>query len=221
MSRKTEMKGVRFHVLCLLVGLVGLSLIMGGTTSYGQSKKALIDLNTASEKELESIKGIGPALAKKIVAGRPFKSVDDLTKAGIPAKTVEGMKPLVTIGSSAASPVPASPAKAAATPKASAKETPAKPEPSVAAPAPQKAAAQAVKSTEKAAATTAAKLAPGQKININKATKEQLDALPEIGPVKAQAIIDGRPYKKIEDVMKVKGIKEGTFGKIKDIITVD
>jgi ERCC4-type nuclease len=52
------------------------------------------------------------------------------------------------------------------------------------------------------------------------ATKEQLEALPEIGPVKAQAIIDGRPYQKPEDVMKVKGIKEGTYGKIKEYITV-
>jgi competence protein ComEA len=38
--------------------------------------------------------------------------------------------------------------------------------------------------------------------------------------LKAQAIIDGRPYQKIEDIMKVKGIKEGTFNKIKDYITV-
>jgi competence protein ComEA len=38
--------------------------------------------------------------------------------------------------------------------------------------------------------------------------------------VKAQAIIDGRPYQKPEDVMKVKGIKEGTYGVIKDYITV-
>ena len=45
--------------------------------------------------------------------------------------------------------------------------------------------------------------------------------MPEIGPVKAQAIIDGRPYKKTEDVMKVKGIKQGTFNKIKDSITVE
>jgi competence protein ComEA len=37
-------------------------------------------------------------------------------------------------------------------------------------------------------------------------SKEKLEALPEIGPVKAQAIIDGRLYKKAED--KVKGIKE-------------
>ena len=65
------------------------------------------------------------------------------------------------------------------------------------------------------------KLAPGQKVNINTATKEQLDALPGIGPVKAQAIIDGRPYKKTEDIMKVKGIKQGEFNKIKDVITVE
>jgi competence protein ComEA len=47
-----------------------------------------------------------------------------------------------------------------------------------------------------------------------------LDKLFDIGPAKAQAIINGRPYSKIEDVMKVKGIKEGIFSKIKDSITV-
>jgi competence protein ComEA len=61
-------------------------------------------------------------------------------------------------------------------------------------------------------------------VNINTATKEELDALPEIGPVKAQAIIDYRnangPFKTPEDVMKVNGIKEGTFGKIKGMISV-
>ena len=76
--------------------------------------------------------------------------------------------------------------------------------------------------TEKAkvAEKSVPKLAPGQKVNINAATKEQLEALPEIGPVKAQAIIDGRPYQKTEDIMKVKGIKEGTYNKIKDYITL-
>ncbi len=215
MPKKMETKGFRFHLLFLLVGLVGLSLILGGTASYGQAKKTLIDLNSASEKELESIKGIGPALAKKIVAGRPYKSVDDLSKAGIPAKTIEAMKPLVKAGASA-------PAAAAAPPaKAPAKEKAAKAAASAPATAAQKATAPAVKTPAKAAAATAAKLAPGQKVNLNKATKEQLETLPEIGPVKAQAIIDGRPYKKIDDVMKIKGIKEGTFGKIKDFIVVD
>src|SRR6187402_1185561 len=61
-------------------------------------------------------------------------------------------------------------------------------------------------------------------VNINTATKDELDALPGIGPVKAQAIVDYRsangPFKTPEDIMKVKGIKEGEFGKIKDQIAV-
>src|SRR5690242_9133818 len=61
-------------------------------------------------------------------------------------------------------------------------------------------------------------------VNINTADKAELEALPEIGPVKAQAIIDYRnangPFKSPEDVMKVSGIKEGTYGKIKGLISV-
>lgn len=68
-------------------------------------------------------------------------------------------------------------------------------------------------------APPAAKLAPGEKVNINSASKEKLEALPGIGPVKAQAIIAGRPYAKPEDIMKVKGIKQGIYDKIKNQIT--
>lgn len=58
---------------------------------------AKVDLNTASEKDLESLPGVGSATAKKITAGRPYSSVDDLSKAGVPASTVKKIAPLVMV----------------------------------------------------------------------------------------------------------------------------
>lgn len=62
------------------------------------------------------------------------------------------------------------------------------------------------------------------KVNLNTATKEQLCTLPGIGESKAESIISYRnehgAYGQIEDIMKVEGIKDGLFQKIKDRITV-
>ena len=60
-------------------------------------------------------------------------------------------------------------------------------------------------------------------VNINSATKEQLETLDGIGPVKAQAIIDYRkkngPFRTLEDLKKVDGIGDATFDKVrKDIM---
>ena len=193
--------------------VVAMAPVLSGPIAYGQKP---VDLNTASEKELEAIKGVGPATAKKIIAGRPYKSVDELSKAGLSAKQVEAMKPFVMVGSAA--PAPAAPAGTGkVAPAAPSKEAPAKAAATVVPAKP--ATATPAKAAEKPS-KPAMKLAPGQKVNINTATKEELDALPGIGPVKAQAIIDGRPYQKPEDIMKVKGIKQGEFNKIKDIIIV-
>jgi competence protein ComEA len=221
MLKKAETKCFKTYLLLLLACFMGLSFIFCSTPSYGEAQKTLINLNTASAKDLETIKGVGPATSKKIIEGRPYKSVEDLKKTGIPDKTIESIKPYVTVS---AAPAPGKlTAETKTTPQtktvSSAKTT----ETPVATKGPTKEAAtpaEKAKTSSKPTAQSSAKLAPGQKININTATKEQIEALPEIGPVKAQAIIDGRPYKKAEDVMKVKGIKEGTFNKIKDSIVV-
>ena len=61
-------------------------------------------------------------------------------------------------------------------------------------------------------------------ININTATVEQLDLLPEIGPVLAQRIVDYRneygPYTSVNDLLYVNGIGEKTLAKIISLITV-
>jgi hypothetical protein len=66
-----------------------------------------LDLNTASEKELDSLPGVGPATAKKIVQGRPYNSVDDLAKAGVASKQIETIRPLVTVSGGTAANAPA------------------------------------------------------------------------------------------------------------------
>jgi hypothetical protein len=57
-----------------------------------------VDLNNASEKDLDSLPGVGPATAKKIIDHRPYQSVDDLAKAGVAAKEIERIRAMVTVG---------------------------------------------------------------------------------------------------------------------------
>lgn len=64
-----------------------------------KSPQGLLDLNTATEKELQSIKGIGPVLAERIIAGRPYRTVDDLLKVkGIGPKRLEKIRAHVVVG---------------------------------------------------------------------------------------------------------------------------
>jgi DNA uptake protein ComE-like DNA-binding protein len=52
-----------------------------------------VDLNSAPESEIVKLPGINKLMAKRIVAMRPFLSVNDLIKTGLPKKTIERLKP--------------------------------------------------------------------------------------------------------------------------------
>jgi competence ComEA-like helix-hairpin-helix protein len=63
-------------------------------------------------------------------------------------------------------------------------------------------------------------VADEKRININTATKDELEKLPEIGPALAQRIIEGRPYGLVEDLLRVKGIGKATLERLKKVVKV-
>jgi competence protein ComEA len=191
-------------------------------TSSGRAIKR-VDVNNADAATLETLPGIGPAMAERIIAGRPYKNLDDLGKVkGLSKSKLDALKNDVVFGMSTR----ARPAVAGETAKKPSKAAESKDRdatsPTTAQESkPTKASSAPVSANEHAAS----KLAPGEKININKASAEELDGLPGIGPTKAKAIVDYRTqngeFKSIEDIEKVRGIKGGIFSKIRDHIKVD
>ncbi len=113
-------------VLAVLLPLSG-AFAAPQTAGKAAPAAGLVNLNTAPQADLEKLPGIGPATAKKIIAGRPYTSVSELTsKAGIPAATMQKLSPQVTVGAGTATPA-VKPVQKPAAPAPTAVKTPAAP----------------------------------------------------------------------------------------------
>jgi len=81
-----------------LAPLFAIALVAALFPTRAEAAKEKVDINTATQKELEDLPGVGEATAKKIIAGRPYSSVKDLSRAGVSEATITKISPLVKAG---------------------------------------------------------------------------------------------------------------------------
>jgi DNA uptake protein ComE-like DNA-binding protein len=189
----------------VLLSMFLLALVLSGSVFASEKKNdkadaaqkeqtsGQVDLNSASEKELNALPGVGAATAKKIIAGRPYSSVDDVKKAGVSSAQLEKFRSQVTVSGSAA---PAT--GSSARPSATSPETPAT--------------ASKSKSHPEEKATAGS-------IDLNSASEKDLNALPGVGPATAKKIVGGRPYASVDDVKKA-GVSSAQLEKFRSQVTV-
>lgn len=157
---------------------------------------AAVDINAASEAELETLPGIGPSKAAAIVQYRadhgPFKTVDELDNvSGIGPSTMASLRDQVTVGKGDGKAAPAGDGA----------------------------------KTSAASTGAPAKSGGGAcPVNINKADAGQLTTMPGIGASKAAAIVqhrtDSGPFASCDALDDVAGIGPSTVANLRDCCTV-
>ncbi|MFN6991299.1 MAG: ComEA family DNA-binding protein [Fervidobacterium sp.] len=188
----------------LVVGRSSTLQQQASETQKRDYKSSIVDINTASIEDLQTLSGIGPSKAKAIVEYREknrFTKPEDIMKVpGIGQKTYEKIKDRITVSK---------------TEKLQEEEN----KESVVINTQNKNIQQ---NNQQENSTITGK--ESGKININTASLEELQQLPGIGPTKAQAVVDYRikngGFKTIEEIKKVNGIGDKTFEKLKDLITI-
>lgn len=58
-------------------------------------------------------------------------------------------------------------------------------------------------------------------VNINTATVEQLQSLPQIGPARARLIVQHRPFKTVDDLKRIKTIPDAVIDDLRPLLSVD
>ncbi len=120
-----------------------------------RSEPSLIDVNSADERTLDSLPGVGPVRAKAIVANRPYTEKQQLvTKKALPANVLAAIQDRIAL------------------------------------------------------------------VNVNSATAADMaKILPNVGPVRAQKIVDARPFSSLQDLVTKGALTQGVFEGLRGLIT--
>ncbi len=163
-----------------------------------------LDPNRASEAELDRLPGVGPGLARAIVAARdsaPFRSVSDLIRVrGVGSSTLEKLRPGLEIRGR--------PPGRATVPRPARSPAEGRRPPVV---------IRAQSGTATAGPTSPRRSGP---LNLNRATAPELESLPGIGPVLAERIVAERRrrghFSSVDDLIAVKGIGPALLERLED-----
>jgi hypothetical protein len=98
-----------------LVFFVVMTLTLSGTLTFAQEAgSGKVNINTATQEELTQLPGMTKRKAAKVINGRPYASIDDLSKSGLTSKQIGKIKPLITFEGGSASPAAAATGQPAA-----------------------------------------------------------------------------------------------------------
>ena len=109
-AQSTMGRFVSIVVAVFVLSQIGIGLASAASPTENAERRARferkpvkVDLNTAAESDLQELPGIGVMYSKKIIAGRPYTKVQDLTRSGIPQATIAKITPMVTVHAAVAS----------------------------------------------------------------------------------------------------------------------
>src|SRR3954469_18811378 len=190
--------------LLLVLGLAPSTALAAAKDKKKSSQKQeqsteKVDINTASQADLEALPGVGEATAKKIIEGRPYSSVAALGRSGVVSDaTLSKIRPLVK----------ASRASSSETAKTESADTE----------KPSRSAKKSSKSESEPAKSESSSAKASGSVDLNAASQSELEALPGVGAVTAKKIIAGRPYSSVDDLSKA-GVSAKTIDKIRGSVT--